>query len=52
VLSVTATADGPILNLLNGQRIKMDKIEEIIDPAAFGAIPGNGSSSEESTESA
>jgi len=45
VLSVTSTTDGPVLNLLNGQRIAMDKIEEIIDPAAFGALPGSGDAS-------
>ena len=57
VLSVTSTTDGPILNLLNGQRVPMANIEEIIDPAAFGALPGGGegdgeSSEDDSTESA
>jgi len=41
VLSVTATRDGPILNLLNGRRVPMQNVEEIIDPAAFGALPGD-----------
>ena len=49
VLSVTATSEGPILNLLNGQRIPMDRIEEIIDPAAFGALPGDGGSRDDSS---
>ena len=57
VLSVTSTTDGPILNLLNGQRVPMANIEEIIDPAAFGAIPGGGEGDgedpeDDSTESA
>jgi flagellar hook assembly protein FlgD len=50
VLSVTSTDEGPILNLLNGQRIKMGSVEEIIDPAAFGALPSGDDSEEESTE--
>ena len=49
VLSVSATRDGPILNLLNGQRIPMDRIEEIIDPAAFGALPGDGDPSDDTS---
>ena len=39
VISVTATRDGPVLNLLNGMRVPMANIQEIIDPSAFGAIP-------------
>ncbi len=50
VLSVTSTTDGPILNLLNGQRVPMANIEEIIDPAAFGALPGGDSSEGEASE--
>lgn len=50
VLSVTSTTDGPILNLLNGQRVPMANIEEIIDPAAFGALPGGDSSEGETSE--
>jgi len=45
VLSVTSTREGPVLNLLNGQRIPMANIDEIIDPAAFGALPGSADSS-------
>ncbi len=47
VLSVTSTTDGPILNLLNGQRVPMDRIKEIIDPAAFGAVPSSSDSADE-----
>lgn len=49
VLSVTSTSDGPILNLLNGQRIPMSNIGEIIDPAAFGAIPSASDTGSDST---
>ncbi len=33
--SVTVTREGPVLNLLNGQRAPFDQIEEIFDPALF-----------------
>jgi flagellar basal-body rod modification protein FlgD len=57
VLSVTSTREGPILNLLNGMRVPMANINEIIDPAAFGAIPTssgatNGTTDDSTTPSA
>jgi len=51
VLSVTATKDGPILNLLNGQRVPMSRINEIIDPAAFGALPNGDAPATDTTTS-
>lgn len=35
--SVSVTDDGPILNLLNAQRIPFGRISEIIDPRLFDA---------------
>lgn len=49
VLSVTSTREGPILNLLNGMRVPMANIQEIIDPAAFGAIPTGSGATDETT---
>ncbi|MCB9848437.1 MAG: hypothetical protein H6814_08495 [Phycisphaeraceae bacterium] len=45
VLSVSATSEGPVLNLLNGQRVPLENLSEIIDPAAFGAVTGDDTSS-------
>lgn len=36
VFSVSQTPDGPVLNLVGGQRIRMDQLIEVTDPA-FGA---------------
>lgn len=38
VLSVSATRNGAVLNLVNGARINMSRVEEIIDPNLIGAI--------------
>ena len=38
VLSVSSTRDGAVLNLANGQRVKMSRVEEIIDPQLLEAI--------------
>lgn len=35
VFSVSQTADGPVLNLMGGQRVRMDNLIEVTDPA-FG----------------
>jgi len=42
VVSVSVTREGPVLNMLEGQRIPMDSVEEIFDPALF-AGGGGGS---------
>lgn len=38
VLSVSATRDGAVLNLANGQRVKMSRVDEIIDPQLLNSI--------------
>ncbi|MFG0285421.1 MAG: flagellar hook capping FlgD N-terminal domain-containing protein [Phycisphaerales bacterium JB039] len=40
VLSVSRTADGPVLNLDSGQRVRMDDVFEMLDPATLlGGAP-------------
>jgi len=34
--SVSVTREGPILNLLEGPRVPLSNVEEIVDPAALG----------------
>jgi flagellar basal-body rod modification protein FlgD len=35
VISVSRTAEGPILNLLNGFRVRFENVDEMIDPSFF-----------------
>jgi flagellar basal-body rod modification protein FlgD len=44
VLSVSATKNGATLNLASGDKIFMNRIEEIIDPAALEALSGASAS--------
>ncbi len=42
VVSVSVTREGPVLNLLDGQRIPMENVEEFFDPALFTRGDGGG----------
>jgi flagellar basal-body rod modification protein FlgD len=35
VISVSRTSEGPILNLLNGFRVRFENVDEMIDPSFF-----------------
>lgn len=39
VLSVSRTDEGPVLNLDNGRRVRMDDVYEMLDPAALPGAP-------------
>ncbi len=40
--SVSITEDGPILNLLDNNRVPIDRVEEIFDPLVFESIVNGG----------
>ena len=38
--SVSVTREGPLLNLIDGHRVPLGRVEEIFDPALFGPVQG------------
>jgi flagellar basal-body rod modification protein FlgD len=43
--SVTVTESGPVLNLLNGYSVPIDRVDEIVDPSIASALLGSASAS-------